>query len=109
MTKGRVLVIDDDEWVCRLLAVAMRDSGFEVTVTESGSEGFAKAIEEAPDCIVCDVDLPDHDGYWVARQIRSHPSRLSSTPFVFLSGLDDREHRLEGFQVGGDAYLTKPF
>ncbi|MFO0555133.1 MAG: response regulator [Polyangiaceae bacterium] len=109
MSKGRVLVIDDDEWVCRLLAVAMRDAGFEVTVTENAVQGFETACSQLPDCIVCDIDLPDHDGYWVARQIRSHQSKISSTPFVFLSGLDDREHRLEGFQVGADAYLTKPF
>ena len=109
MSKGRVLVIDDDEWVCRLLAVAMKKAGFEITITENAADGFFKAVEEQPDCIVCDVDLPDHNGYWVAKKIRSHPSKIATAPFVFLSGLDDREHRLEGFQVGGDAYLTKPF
>lgn len=109
MSKGRVLVIDDDEWVCRLLAVAMREAGFEITITENAAEGFFRAVEEQPDCIVCDVDLPDHNGYWVAKKIRAHPSKIAMAPFVFLSGLDDREHRLEGFQVGGDAYLTKPF
>jgi two-component system, OmpR family, response regulator len=109
MTKGRVLVIDDDEWVCRLLAVAMKEAGFDITICDSAADGFFRAVEEQPDCIVCDVDLPDHNGYWVAKKIRAHPSRVSSIPLVFLSGLDDREHRLEGFQVGGDAYLTKPF
>jgi DNA-binding response OmpR family regulator len=109
MSKGRVLVIDDDEWVCRLLAVAMKEAGFEVTLTDTAADGFFRAVEEQPHCIVCDVDLPDQDGYWVARRIRQHPSRVSMAPFVFLSGLDDREHRLEGFSVGGDAYLTKPF
>lgn len=102
-------MIDDDEWVCRLLAVAMKEAGFEITICESAADGFYRAVEEQPDCIVCDVDLPDHNGYWVAKKIRSHPSRISAAPFVFLSGLDDREHRLEGFQVGADAYLTKPF
>ncbi len=109
MSKGRVLVIDDDEWVCRLLSVAMNEAGFEVTITENAAEGFFRAVEDQPDCIVCDVDLPDHNGYWVARKIRAHPSKVALAPIVFLSGLDDREHRLEGFQVGGDAYLTKPF
>lgn len=109
MSKGRVLVIDDDEWVCRLLSVAMNEAGFEVTITENAAEGFFRAVEDQPDCIVCDVDLPDHNGYWVARKIRQHPSKVAIVPIVFLSGLDDREHRLEGFQVGGDAYLTKPF
>ncbi|HTJ82666.1 MAG TPA: response regulator, partial [Polyangiaceae bacterium] len=109
MSKGRVLVIDDDEWVCRLLSVAMKEAGFEITITDTAADGFFRAVDEQPHCIVCDVDLPDHDGYWVARRIRQHPSRVSMTPFVFMSGMDDREHRLEGFSVGGDAYLTKPF
>ncbi len=109
MSKGRVLVIDDDEWVCRLLSVAMNEAGFEVKITENAAEGFYRAVEDQPDCIVCDVDLPDQNGYWVARKIRSHPTKVALVPIVFLSGLDDREHRLEGFQVGGDAYLTKPF
>ena len=109
MSKGRVLVIDDDEWVCRLLSVAMKEAGFEITLTDTAADGFFRAVEEQPHCIVCDVDLPDHDGYWVARRIRQHPSRVSMAPFVFMSGMDDREHRLEGFSVGGDAYLTKPF
>lgn len=87
----------------------MKEAGFEITIAENAAEGFYRAVDEQPDCVVCDVDLPDHDGYWVAKKIRSHPSKIAAAPFVFLSGLDDREHRLEGFQVGGDAYLTKPF
>jgi two-component system, OmpR family, response regulator len=109
MSKGLVLVIDDDEWVGRLLSVAMREAGYEVLQTESASDGFFRAVEQQPACIVCDVDLPDQKGFWVARRIRSHPSKVSMAPFVFLSGLDDRDSRLEGFQVGADAYITKPF
>jgi CheY-like chemotaxis protein len=109
MSKGLVLVIDDDEWVGRLLSVAMREAGYEVLMSESASDGFFKAVESQPACIVCDVDLPDQNGFWVARRIRSHPSRVSMAPFVFLSGMDDRDSRLEGFQVGADAYISKPF
>lgn len=109
MSSGLVLVIDDDEWVGRLLAVALREAGYEVITAILANEGFEKAVEMQPDCIVCDVDLPDENGFWVARNIRSHPTTVSVCPFLFLSGLDDREHRLEGFQVGGDVYLTKPF
>src|SRR5690606_4237862 len=67
------------------------------------------ACERAPDCILSDIDLPDHDGYWVARQLRAQTTPVSMTPFMFLSGLDDQEARLEGFNVGADAYMTKPF
>jgi two-component system OmpR family response regulator len=109
MSRGSVLVIDDDEWVGRLLAVALRESDYEVVCCPSAVEGFDKAVEIVPDCIICDVDLPDVDGFWVARKIRMSPDRVSVTPFLFLSGLDDRDTRLQGFHVGADVYMTKPF
>lgn len=109
MSLGLVLVIDDDEWVGRLLAVALRESGYEVMICASAVEGYEKAVEAHPDCIICDVDLPDVDGFWVARKIRMDPSRVSVTPFLFLSGLDDRDTRIQGFHVGADVYMTKPF
>jgi CheY-like chemotaxis protein len=104
-----VLVIDDDEWVGRLLAVALRESGYEVIICASAVDGYEKAVEVQPDCIICDVDLPDVDGFWVARKIRMASSRVSVTPFLFLSGLDDRDTRIQGFHVGADVYMTKPF
>ncbi len=109
MSLGLVLVIDDDEWVGRLLAVALRESGYEVMICGSAVEGFEKAVEVQPDCIICDVDLPDVDGFWVARKIRMASSNVSVTPFLFLSGLDDRDTRIQGFHVGADVYMTKPF
>jgi two-component system OmpR family response regulator len=105
----RVLLIEDDEWESALLARAMRDAGFEVFVESTAKGGLAKAIELQPACIICDLMLPDVDGSWVARKIRTDPSRLSMTPFVFLTGVDDKQSRMQGFNVGADAYLTKPF
>lgn len=109
MPRGLVLVIEDDAWVSDLLDNAVREAGYEVKVCATADQGLATAIEAQPDCIVCDIDLPDQDGYWVARNVRTHPSRVSVTPFLFLSGLDDEESRLEGFHVGADVYMTKPF
>lgn len=109
MSPGSVLVIDDDEWVGRLLAVALREAGYEVFHSASAVAGYEQAVEKQPDCIICDVDLPDVDGFWVARKIRMSADRVSVTPFLFLSGLDDRDTRLQGFHVGADVYMTKPF
>jgi CheY-like chemotaxis protein len=80
-----------------------------VTVRDTAEGGLAAACELEPEAIVCDIDLPDCDGYWVARKVRLLPSRVSVTPFLFLSGLDDQESRLQGFHVGADVYMTKPF
>jgi DNA-binding response OmpR family regulator len=109
MAGGLVLVIEDDEWVSRLLSAAIRDAGYDVVVCGTAKAGLDTACAVEPDCIICDVDLPDQDGYHVARNVRTQPSRVSVTPFLFLSGLDDQESRLEGFHVGADVYMTKPF
>ena len=107
--RERVLLIQDDEWESALLARALREAGYEVFTEGTAKGGLEKALELQPACIVCDLVLPDIDGSWVARKIRTDPSRISMTPFVFLTGVDDKESRLQGFNVGADAYITKPF
>lgn len=109
MPRGLVLVIEDDESVSGQLAVAIREADYEVIVCSTAKVGLETACELKPDCIVCDVDLPDSDGYSVARTVRTHPSRVSVAPFLFLAPLDDEKSRLEGFHVGADVYMTKPF
>lgn len=109
MPSGLVLVIEDDEWVSGLLASAIHGAGYDVAVCATARAGLETAASMQPDCIICDVDLPDQDGYWVARNVRTQPSRVSVTPFLFLSGFDDQDSRLEGFHVGADVYMTKPF
>jgi DNA-binding response OmpR family regulator len=109
MSRGLVLVIEDDEWVSRLLQSAIREAGYDAVVCATAAAGLEAAFGQAPDCIVCDIDLPDSDGYSVARHVRTHASRVSVTPFLFLSGLDDEQSRIEGFHVGADVYITKPF
>ncbi len=109
MPRGLVLVIEDDEWVARLLKSAIGEAGYQCVVCSTARVGLETAIKSSPDCIICDIDLPDSDGYSVARDVRTHPSRISVTPFLFLSGLDDEKSRLEGFHVGADVYMTKPF
>lgn len=104
-----MLVIEDDEWVSRLLTNAIRDAGYDVVACSTAKEGFETACSEEPSCIICDIELPDGDGFWVARNIRTQPTRVSVTPFIFLSGLDDPQSRMVGYQVGGDIYITKPF
>ncbi|WP_437925875.1 response regulator [Sorangium sp. So ce291] len=109
MPSGVVLVIEDEEYVADLLATAIREAGYEVIFCATAEAGLSTACTLEPECIVCDIGLPDHDGYWVARNVRTQPSRVSVTPFLFLSALDDQQSRLEGFHVGADVYMTKPF
>ncbi len=109
MQLGRVLLIEDDEWVAVTAGKGLRDAGYDVVVVGTAMEGFSKAVEIDPDCIVCDVLLPDLDGYYVARKIRTEPGAVATTPFLFLTATDDPKERVQGFHVGADAHLKKPF
>ena len=71
--------------------------------------GFDAVRALQPDCILCDVSLPDIDGFWVARRVRTEPSPVATTPFLFLTNAEDTESRLQGLNVGADLYLTRPF
>jgi DNA-binding response OmpR family regulator len=109
VSKGRVLIIEADEWVAALLKKFLADAGFSVDLATGAKEGFDKVRALSPDCILCDVNLPDIDGFWVARRVRTEPTAVSTTPFLFLTEADDLESRLQGLHVGADLYLTKPF
>jgi DNA-binding response OmpR family regulator len=87
----------------------LSEAGYEVHVAGEARAGFDKVRELQPDCILCNVNLPDIDGFWVARRVRTEPTRVATTPFLFLTEADDAESRLQGLNVGADLYLTKPF
>lgn len=109
VASGRILIIEQDEWEATLLTRFLSEAGFEVFVAREARAGFDKVRELAPDCILCSVNLPDIDGFWVARRVRTEPSRVATTPFLFLTEADDTESRLQGLNVGADLYLAKPF
>ncbi len=109
MAKGRILIIEQDEWESTLLAKFLGEAGYEVHVAGEARLGFDKVRELQPDCILCDVNLPDIDGFWVARRVRTEPSPVATAPFLFLTDADDHESRLQGLNVGADVYLTRPF
>jgi len=98
-----------DDWIVRLLEDGLRAASYEVIVATNARDGFQKACESRPDCVICDVDLPDHDGHWVARSIRAHPSAIAKVPLLFLSNADDERAPLGAFEGGADAHLSKPF
>lgn len=110
MSGAHVLVIEDDEWVARLLAVGLREAGHRVTLCTDGASGITTVHREVPDCVVCDVELPDIDGFAIGRSMRGAGGRVAATPLLFLCARDeDGETKLEALRSGGDAYLSKPF
>jgi len=102
----RVLVVEDDDALRDALAIAIRDEGSEVLGKADGTEIPDALTTFDPDVVILDVRLPGGvTGIDVARQIRTR----SDVPIVFLTAADGVRDRLEGFEVGGDDYVTKPF
>jgi DNA-binding response OmpR family regulator len=103
------LIIEQDEWESTLLAKFLAEAGYEVHLATEARAGFDSVRALQPDCILCDVTLPDIDGFWVARRVRTESSAVATTPFLFLTNAEDTESRLQGLNVGADLYLTRPF
>lgn len=109
-----LLVVDDEPTVLELLPAALRYAGFIVTTATTGREALTAASESPPDLLLLDVMLPDMDGFDVIRQLRQPTDRLRwgravRVPVLFLTALDTTEDMLNGLQLGGDDYVTKPF
>lgn len=106
-TAPRVLVVEDEENVAYVVALALRHSGFEVRVAGTGAEALQLSSESPmPDIVVLDVMLPDLDGFTVCQRMRADHNDL---PVLFLTARDAPADRLHGLTIGGDDYLTKPF
>jgi len=103
-----ILLVDDHPEELRLIGEVLRRTGARVLLATDGSEGFRLARELKPGIILLDVSLPPTDGFDLCRQIRNH-SATAKIPVLFLSGHTDPETKLQGFHVGGQDYITKPF
>lgn len=101
----RILVVDDDENIVRLLKLYLGDTGYEVTVAVDGSEAMTRFRESKPDLVLLDVMLPVINGWEVLHLIRSE----SSTPVIMLTSRDMVEDKVKGFSLGADDYVVKPF
>ncbi|OYN90861.1 response regulator transcription factor [Parenemella sanctibonifatiensis] len=102
----RILVVDDEESLTDLLAMAMRYEGWQVTTADTGTLAVRRAREFQPDAIVLDMMLPDLDGLEVLRRVRAADPEV---PVLFLTARDAVADRVSGLTAGGDDYVTKPF
>jgi two-component system, OmpR family, response regulator MprA len=105
-SRARVLVVDDDPPLRRMLERTLSAEGWEVTVAADGGAALVAAERSAPDVIVLDVAMPDLDGLAVCRRLRS---KGLPTPILMLTARDAVPDRVAGLQAGADDYLVKPF
>jgi DNA-binding response OmpR family regulator len=104
----RVLVVDDDPVIVRLLEVNLNLDGYEVETATRGEQALERARETNPDLLILDVMMPGLDGWDTCRRLREQP-RFAETPVVFLSARSQDDDRSKGLDLGPVAYLTKPF
>jgi two-component system sensor histidine kinase ChiS len=104
----RVLLVDDDPVIVRLLEVNFRLGGFRVEGAFRGEEALEKAHANRPDAVVLDVMMPGLDGYEVCRRFRKDPD-LAGVPVVFLTARAQDEDIAKGKSLGVVEYVTKPF
>lgn len=103
-----VLMIDDDENLLENAAEMLVLEGFNVLEASSGLEGLSIARDHLPDLVICDINMPDLDGYGVIQELRGD-SLTASIPFIFLSAKTRNIDIRTGMNLGADDYLTKPF
>jgi DNA-binding response OmpR family regulator len=103
-----ILVIEDENDVRENLQEILELEDFDVLTAENGKIGLQLAIENQPDLIICDVMMPELDGYGVISALRKHPNTIHTT-FLFLSAKSTDEDRQKGLELGANDYLTKPF
>ncbi len=104
----KVLLIEDDPILRENTAELLEMSNYDVETASNGKKGLAKAIELLPDVIVCDIMMPELDGYGVLDGL-SHNEQTKFIPFIFLSAKTEHKDVRKGMELGADDYLTKPF
>jgi DNA-binding NarL/FixJ family response regulator len=103
----RILVIEDQPVMRRNIQTILEMEGFAVVTAENGSEGVEKATATPPDLILCDVMMPELDGYGVLAALREKPSTVT-IPFIFLTAKGEKTDQRTGMNLGADDYLAKP-
>lgn len=104
----KILVIDDAEFILESTSTLLSFEGYEVVTANDGVEGVAAALEHKPDLILCDISMPNLDGYGVIDQIRSK-EETNGIPFIFLTAFTEKQNMRMGMEKGADDFLVKPY
>lgn len=106
MKNLKILLAEDDENLGTLLNTFLKAKGFDVDLTRNGKQALQRFTEQEFDFLIFDVMMPEMDGFTLAKEIRELDKK---TPILFLTAKSMKEDKLEGFKIGADDYLTKPF
>lgn len=104
-TKQRILVVDDDPRLIRLVREVLSATGYEVLTSSTGEQAMETVALEQPDLVMLDIMLQDVDGFQIAKRVRE----FSDVPIIMLTAKVAETDKLNGFDAGADDYITKPF
>lgn len=104
----RILVVDDDRQIVRLLRAYLEKDGFRVLVAYDGSTALQIWRSERPDLVLLDIMLPNRDGWEITRVVRADPT-LAATPIIMITARVEDQDKIVGLEIGADDYVTKPF
>jgi len=104
----KVLVIEDNRDILENTAEILELSNYDVIMAQNGKEGIEEALKTRPDLILCDIMMPELDGYGVLHMVQKNPE-LEQTPFIFLSAKTEKDEIRKGMALGADDFITKPF
>ena len=107
LSESRILIVDDVKANVDILVEALRGE-YKLAVALDGASALRQIEKNPPDLVLLDIVMPDLDGYEVCRRLRADEG-TRELPVIFLSSLEDVKNKAQGFEVGGNDYLTKPF
>lgn len=105
---AKILCIEDDTSLLQLLNEELSDAGHTVVLASDGCSGLEKILEEKPDLVISDISMPRMNGYVLLKTVREQHREFAEMPIILLSALADRDHIIDGLDLGADDYLTKP-
>ncbi len=105
---NKILIVDDDVSINELVRVNLELAGYKVVQAYDGVKGFALVKQEMPSVVILDVMMPDVDGFTVAKRIRQN-EETKNIPIIMLTALSQLNDKVNGFNIGVDDYLVKPF
>lgn len=108
MSQRTILIIDDNDDLRENTAELLSLGGYKTLTAENGKKGVAMILAQKPDLVVCDIMMPELDGYGVLHLVRKNPE-MEDVPFIFLTAKTERGDFRKGMEMGADDYLTKPF
>jgi DNA-binding response OmpR family regulator len=106
MSKSRILYVEDEIFMARIVSDTLKDRGYEVLMVNDGAEAVEVFKKEKPDVCLLDVMLPSKDGFTIADEIRETGSEV---PIIFLTAKSEVRDVVAGFKIGGNDYIRKPF